>query len=105
MPILCRVLWPSDLHGPFRLGRAAWVVNILSLAFIALMTVLFVLPTVRPVTASNMNYAGAAIGGLVGLVTIQWVLWGRHVYTGVVHTYVGDEEVGTGERTEKENIL
>ena len=39
-----------------------------------------------------MNYAVVAIGGLVILVSFQYLLWGRKVYNGVVHTFV--EPVG-----------
>lgn len=94
MPILCRVCWPGSLDrgaAPFTLGRFSWAINAASLAFIALMSVLFVLPTVRPVTPTNMNYAAVAIGGLLVLVSVQYVLWGRHVYNGVVHTHMRGE--------------
>jgi hypothetical protein len=107
MPILCRVLWPSELdcsNAPFHLGRFSWAVNVASLVFIALMSVLFILPTARPVTALNMNYAVVAIGGLIVLVTVQYVLWGRKVYNGVVHTYAaesGREDESKAEAMEK----
>lgn len=99
MPILCRTLWPNSLdgqHGPFRLGRFSWAINVLSLIFIVVMSVFFVLPTSMPVTALNMNYAVVAIGGLILLVSLQWLVWGRKVYHGIVHTYVpGSESEGS----------
>jgi hypothetical protein len=104
MPILCRVLWPHALqneNAPFRLGRFSWGVNVASLAFISVMSVLFVMPTTRPVTALNMNYAVVAIGGLIVLVSVQWVVWGRRVYKGVVHTFVEREEEEEGRMHEK----
>ena len=122
MPILCRVFWPSGLdgyHGPFRLGRFSWAINVASLIFIVVMSVFFILPTVssslslfrvpltipqaHPVTAVNMNYAVVAIGGLILLVSVQYVLKGRHVYQGIVHTYtdsgVVEPTVGNGKDT------
>jgi amino acid transporter len=96
MPILCRVVYPASLdglHGPFRLGKFSWIVNVLSLIFITVMSIFFILPTAHPVTALNMNYAIVAIGGLVVLVSIQWFAWGRGVYAGIVHTFVDTEEI------------
>ena len=92
MPILCRVFWPDSLdglRGPFRLGRFSWSINVASLIFIVVMSVLFVLPTAHPVTDLNMNYAIVAIGGLILLSTLQYVLWGRKHYNGIVQTYTG----------------
>ncbi|KAK8869444.1 hypothetical protein IAR55_000008 [Kwoniella newhampshirensis] len=91
MPIMCRVLYPSGLdgyHGPFRLGKFSWAINVASLVFIVVMSIFFVLPTSHPTTALNMNYAIVAIGGLIVLVSLQWIFWGRKVYDGVIHTFV-----------------
>lgn len=92
MPILCRVFWPNSLdglRGPFRLGRFSWGINVASLLFIIVMSVLFVLPTAHPTTSLNMNYAIVAIGGLIVLTTLQYVFWGRKHYNGIVQTYRG----------------
>ncbi len=53
------------------------------------MSVLFVLPTAHPVTSLNMNYAIVAIGGLIVLTTLQYVLWGGRHYNGIIHTFTG----------------
>jgi len=105
MPVLCRALWPrglDGLKGPFRLGRFSWAINLASLLFVILMSVLFIMPTSYPATAQNMNYAVVAIGGLIAIVTVQWVSWGMHVYDGVVHTYGGDSSPGAIEVKELE---
>jgi amino acid transporter len=94
MPCFCRVIYPSGLdglHGPFRLGKFSWITNVLSLAFIVLMSIFFIIPTVHPISALNMNYAVVAIGGLVVLVTVQWFVSGRKHYHGVIHTFVPTE--------------
>ncbi|WWD16290.1 hypothetical protein CI109_100716 [Kwoniella shandongensis] len=107
MPIMCRVLYPAGLdgfHGPFRLGKFSWAINVASLIFIVVMSVFFVLPASHPTTALNMNYAIVAIGGLVVLVSLQWLFWGKNVYQGVVHTYVEPVALSgnsTSEDTEK----
>ena len=51
MPIMCRVFWPNGLDGfkgPFHLGKFSWPINVASLAFIGVMSIFFILPTVSP---------------------------------------------------------
>lgn len=106
MPILARVFDPRGLdgsHGPFRLGKFSWPINVASLVFVVLMSTLFVLPTARPVTQLNMNYAIVGIGGLIVLVSIQWLAWGRRVYHGIVHTYIEPEMVNLPEPSSDKN--
>ncbi|KAJ7205269.1 amino acid transporter [Mycena pura] len=87
-PIIIRVFWPAALthRGPFHLGRYSWAINVTSFAFTIFVCVLFVLPTAHPVTQLNMNYAVVAVGGLMLLVLIMWVFWGRTRFSGPVFT-------------------
>lgn len=57
-----------------------------ALQFTVFICVLFILPTATPVTQFNMNYAIVAIGGVVLIVSIAWMLWGRSHFTGPVRT-------------------
>ncbi|KAH7928361.1 amino acid transporter [Leucogyrophana mollusca] len=88
-PIIIRVFWPSalDERGPFNLGKWSWPINFASLAFTVFICVLFVLPTAYPVGTLNMNYAIVAVGGLVIIVAINWVTWGRFSFEGPVQTF------------------
>ncbi|KZW03950.1 amino acid transporter [Exidia glandulosa HHB12029] len=94
-PILIRVFWPDSLteRGPFNLGRFSWPINAAACAFTVFVCVLFVLPTSHPVTPDNMNYAVVAIGGLLVIVTINWLLWGRKTFTGPVRTFIYDTQL------------
>lgn len=88
-PILIRTLWPTSslpARGPFSLGKWSWPVNLASSLFTVFICVLFILPTATPVTQFNMNYAIVAIGGVVLIVSIAWMLWGRSHFTGPVRT-------------------
>ncbi|OSX57506.1 hypothetical protein POSPLADRAFT_1067868 [Postia placenta MAD-698-R-SB12] len=88
-PILIRVFWPSTSlpeRGPFNLGRWSWAVNFASFLFSVFICVLFILPTSYPVNALNMNYAIVAIGGVIVLVGLCWLFWGRYRFTGPVKT-------------------
>ncbi|KJA23954.1 hypothetical protein HYPSUDRAFT_184693 [Hypholoma sublateritium FD-334 SS-4] len=87
-PIIVRVFWPSAMRerGPFHLGRWSMLINIASLSFIVFICVLFVLPTARPVTQFNMNYAIVSVGGIFLIVGLTWFFWGQHHFVGSVHT-------------------
>ncbi|KAJ7268040.1 amino acid/polyamine transporter I [Mycena rebaudengoi] len=87
-PIIIRVFWPSALgeRGPFHLGRYSWAINFASFAFTVFVCVLFILPTAHPVTVLNMNYSVVAVGGLLLLVVLMWVFWGRQRFKGPVLT-------------------
>ncbi|KAI6126824.1 amino acid transporter [Pisolithus sp. B1] len=88
-PITIRVFWPDSLPepGPFRLGKWSWGVNFLSFLFSAFICGLFVLPTVYPVNALNMNYSVVAIGGVIVVVTVNWFSWGHRSFSGPMRTY------------------
>ena len=59
--------------------------------FTIFICVLFILPTVTPVNQLNMNYAIVAIGGVVLLVGIVWITWGRFRFSGPAKTLVNQE--------------
>lgn len=112
-------------RGPFHLGRYSRIINTFSLLasttitrlafpflyefsflkFSVFVSVLFVLPTSRPVTVLNMNYAIVAIGGLLVLVFSAWVLYGRGRFKGSVQTVVisGSEITNVEDGTEMSN--
>lgn len=104
-------------RGPFNLGKWSRVINISSFAvspqfyflcpsivlypwpmflwqFIIFICVLFVLPTARPVTPSNMNYAVVSVGGIFLIVGLAWVTWGRTHFVRSVHTNSGAGSLG-----------
>ncbi|EEB91537.1 hypothetical protein MPER_10084, partial [Moniliophthora perniciosa FA553] len=101
-PIIIRVFWPSALgvRGPFHLGRWSWIINALSFGFTVFICVLFVLPTSHPVTKDNMNYAVVSIGGLLLIVSLTWLFWGRYRFKGPVHTNIMLEEQSVDEKTD-----
>ncbi|KAI0733308.1 amino acid transporter [Fomitopsis betulina] len=94
-PILIRLFWPSTTipePGPFYLGRYSWYINLASALFTVFICVLFVLPTSYPVDALNMNYAIVAIGGVILIVCLCWLAWGRKHFKGPVSTLAEEAE-------------
>ncbi|KAL4898696.1 amino acid permease [Aspergillus ambiguus] len=59
-----------------------WAVDIISLSYIALTTVLFLFPPGRPVTGSSMNYCIVAFAIIVIVSVVQWVVDGRKNFRG-----------------------
>ena len=63
-------------YGPFRLGRWGLPINVFSIAYSIVLIVFMLLPPYRPVTATNMNYAGVVFGGVLVLSAVVWAGYG-----------------------------
>ncbi|KAH8431477.1 uncharacterized protein LDX57_009140 [Aspergillus melleus] len=59
-----------------------WVIDMISLSYIALTTVLFLFPPERPVTGSSMNYCIVAFAIIVIVSVVQWIVDGRRNFKG-----------------------
>lgn len=69
--------------GTFHLGRIpGFIINIVSLIYIAVTVVFFCFPFVLPATAQNMNYTSVITVGLMTLVGLWWMLHARKSYEG-----------------------
>jgi choline transport protein len=53
------------------------VINTLSLMYIMYILSFVALPTIRPVTSTNMNYAGPIVLGIVVVALCDWTISGR----------------------------
>ncbi|KAH7165667.1 amino acid/polyamine transporter I [Dactylonectria macrodidyma] len=69
-------------NRPFRLGPFGWVVNFLAIVFAFVALIFYSLPTVLPVTSSNMNYACAVIGVMLIFGLINWFGYASKHYRG-----------------------
>jgi amino acid transporter len=68
--------------GPWSLGRWSRPVGIVAVTWVSIISILFVLPTVFPVTLANLNYTIVAVA-VVGLGTgIWWMVSARHWFRG-----------------------
>ncbi|EME86878.1 uncharacterized protein MYCFIDRAFT_56217 [Pseudocercospora fijiensis CIRAD86] len=93
IPIFCRLAFGQFQPGPWNLGpifgplTSAW-----ACIWTFFVTIIFIMPTIRPVTAENMNYAIVYLAGILFFSTIYWFSRGRRFYTGpVVEAEVADE--------------
>jgi amino acid permease (GABA permease) len=65
-------------RGPWHLGRWSRPVGMLAVAWVALITVLFMLPQVSPVTVDSFNYAPLAVATVLGGAATWWFTSARH---------------------------
>ncbi|RFU36272.1 hypothetical protein B7463_g120, partial [Scytalidium lignicola] len=72
IPILCKVLFGRFERGPWHLGKASTFVNLYAVTWTLFVSIIFVLPNFRPVTAANMNYASVI---LVAIALFSLVYW------------------------------
>ncbi|KAG1561093.1 hypothetical protein G6F49_002114 [Rhizopus delemar] len=69
-------------RGPFHLGPFSDIINLISLCWILLTSVLFVCPTEYPVTPDNMNYAIVVFTGVIGASVSYYHLRARKWFHG-----------------------
>lgn len=100
-PILCSLLGGRKqvVEGQFYLGKLGLFCNVVALgtlisvcftsrllttglAWSALATPLFCMPTFLPVTATSMNYASVVLAAVILISTIWYFVWGKRNYEG-----------------------
>ncbi|MFI6686405.1 amino acid permease [Streptomyces sp. NPDC050485] len=92
VPIFLRLRLADFEPGPWNLGRYGRPVAAVAVAWIALSSVLFMLPQVSPITADSFNYAPIALGAVLLIATIWWFATARRRFQGPV-SYGSPDEV------------
>ncbi|WP_408607434.1 amino acid permease [Kitasatospora mediocidica] len=83
IPVLLRLRQGERFqNGPWNLGRWSRPIGVVAVGWTALITVLFMLPTLSPITASNFNYTPVAVAVVLGFAGIWWLVSARHWFTG-----------------------
>jgi amino acid permease (GABA permease) len=96
-PVLLRRLNPDFQPGPWNLGRWSPIVGWLSIIWVVVICVLFVLPTASPITSSNFNYTIVAVAVVVGLAAVWWFASARNWFTGPRQNLI--DKAAHGEQT------
>jgi len=82
-PTLLRRLAGNTINpGPWHLGRWSTLVGWVGIAWVGIITVLFVLPTASPITWHNFNYTIVAVGVVFAYAGIFWLVSARKWFTG-----------------------
>ncbi|KAF8345043.1 APC amino acid permease [Amanita rubescens] len=85
IPILLRIMNRQDFEkGPFHLGVFSIPVAVTAVAWIAFITIVFILPQINPVNSQTLNYAVVAVGIVVAYCIGFWILSARKWFTGPV---------------------
>ncbi|KAF2402329.1 amino acid transporter [Trichodelitschia bisporula] len=70
------------IEGPYTMGRWSRPVNTVAVVWVLFISVVLFFPPVRPITATNMNYA-VCVAGVIALVSMTWwFVSAKHKYTG-----------------------
>src|ERR1700734_3941937 len=69
-------------RGPWHLGRWSYLVGIIAVTWVVIITILFMLPQVGPITWSTFNYAVFAVVAVIGFAGIYWLGSARNWFTG-----------------------
>jgi choline transport protein len=64
-------------YGPFKLGRWGLPINLFSLVYIVYILMFLAFPTVLPVDASTINYAGPLVGAVICISIGDWFISGK----------------------------
>ncbi|CAF3226607.1 unnamed protein product [Rotaria sp. Silwood2] len=87
IPIICKLIYGAKtggyIPGPWNLGKFSAPINSWSVIWTLFVSIIFLMPTNRPVTAENMNYAVVILVGILTFAMIYWFVGGaRKYYTG-----------------------
>ena len=70
------------IEGPFTLGKWGRPINYIAIVWVCFISIILFFPTIKPITASNMNY-GIGIAAFIALFSLSWWWIGaRERYTG-----------------------
>lgn len=72
-------------HGPWHLGRWSRAVGVVAVGWVAVITVLFMLPQVSPVTWETFNYAPVAVLVVLGFAGGWWQVSARKWFLDPAH--------------------
>ncbi|KUJ07917.1 amino acid transporter [Mollisia scopiformis] len=110
IPIFCKIVFGKFERGPWHMGKFSVFVNSWACLWTFFVSIIFILPTGRPVTATTMNYASAFLVLILGAAAIFWYISGRKYYTGpIVEAQAEDErsenETPTMSGKEKDDVV
>jgi amino acid transporter len=84
IPIFLRQFAPDFKTGPWHLGAWSKPIGWIAVVWVALISVLFMLPAAFPITPANFNYAPVAVLGVILIVTIWWLVSARKWFKGPI---------------------
>jgi len=86
VPIFARMIMPKENFkpGPFYLGCASRPICLIAFLWICYTCSAFLLPTLYPLAWNTFNYAPIAVGAVLGVITLWWLVDARKWFKGPV---------------------
>jgi len=84
IPIFLRQFASDFKNGPWQLGAWSAPIGWIAVIWVAFISVLFMLPTATPITASNFNYTPVVVLGVIVIVTVWWLVSARNWFKGPI---------------------
>ncbi|RAH58757.1 amino acid transporter [Aspergillus piperis CBS 112811] len=84
IPVLCKLLFGQFRPGPWHMGIFSKFVNAWACLWTLFVSIIFVLPTDRPVTPDNMNYACVFLVFVLLFALVYWFISGKRFYHGPI---------------------
>ncbi len=82
LPILLRLMARDFQPGPWHLGTWSRPIGIISVLWVVFISVLFMLPTITPITAVTFNYTPVVVLGTLVILVVWWMVSVRHWFKG-----------------------
>jgi amino acid permease (GABA permease) len=83
MPTFLRLRQGDNFQrGPWHLGRWSRPIGIIAVTWVGIITILFMLPQLSPVTVSSFNYTVVAVAVVIGFAGIYWLVSARNWFKG-----------------------
>jgi amino acid permease (GABA permease) len=82
LPVYLRLRDKDFQVGPWNLGRWSKPIGWISVVWVVIICIMFMLPTVYPITSLNFNYTVVAVVVVLGGATLWWVLSAKNWFTG-----------------------
>ncbi|MEU9015836.1 amino acid permease [Streptomyces sp. NPDC048479] len=79
-------------RGPWHLGRWSKPTGVIAIGWVAVITILFMLPQVSPITPETFNYAPIAVAVVVGFAGTWWLVSARKWFLNPNHPRNREEE-------------
>jgi len=91
-------------RGPWHLGKWSRPIGIIAIAWVIFIAVLFMLPTLNPITPVTFNYTPVVVLGALVILVIWWFVSVRHWFKGP-HAQGSAAELSAIERSVGETVL
>ena len=83
LPTFLRLLQGESFQrGPWHLGRWSYVVGWIAVTWVAIISILFILPVYSPINRTNFNYTIVAVAVVIGFAGIYWLVSAKNWFKG-----------------------